>query len=182
MKPKLKVGHIYILTNPAMPEFVKIGYTRKETRLRASELSNTSVPLPYEVYYEELVEYPSVIERLIHSQLNNYRVSPDREFFKVKPEHAEEELNLILYGSRDFRGNFPKQLVSLLSLKEKHPEYFLDKEIEPKTKYLMFKALESLDTDFRAKARAENSNYEKFMGMFEDRTNPRAFEDALDDT
>lgn len=42
-------GVIYILTNPAFPEYVKIGYTDNlENRLRS--LNNSSVPMQFRVY------------------------------------------------------------------------------------------------------------------------------------
>ena len=37
---------VYVLTNPAMPGFVKIGYTT-DIQARLKQLHNTSVPVPF---------------------------------------------------------------------------------------------------------------------------------------
>lgn len=181
MDPKIKIGYVYILSNPAMPDFIKIGYSQKNPEIRAKELSNTSVPLPYKVEHEELVEFPSVIERVLHSKLSNYRIAPDREFFRATVEHAAEELNLILYGDRNHSASFPKKVVSLLTLAEKYPESFKDKEISPKTKFRLFKTFEHIDKSFKEKAGKEEPNYEVFMSEFEDRNNPETLDDILTD-
>lgn len=42
-----KIEYVYVLTNPAMPEYVKVGRTNNIER-RIKDLSkDTSVPLPY---------------------------------------------------------------------------------------------------------------------------------------
>lgn len=177
MKDK-DVGYVYILSNPAMPDFVKIGHTMKKVEERAKELSNTAVPLPYTVEHEELVEKPMVVERLLHAKLRNFRVSRDREFFKVSAVYAEEELNLILYGERCPIASFPKKVVNLFSLTQKYPQYFNDKDISPENKFLIFKAMENSDPNFREAAQKEKPGYEAFMGKFEDRANPMTYLEA----
>ena len=45
-----KIEYVYVLTNPAMPEYVKVGRTNNIER-RIKDLSkDTSVPLPFECY------------------------------------------------------------------------------------------------------------------------------------
>ena len=46
-----KIGYVYILTNPSFREdWVKIGKSSRPVDVRAKELDNTAVPLPYDIY------------------------------------------------------------------------------------------------------------------------------------
>ena len=51
-KPLFKLhvinGYVYILSNPAMPGLLKIGYTERDVQERVKELSNTGIPSPFE--------------------------------------------------------------------------------------------------------------------------------------
>lgn len=78
-------GKIYILRNSSLqPNVVKIGLTTRTSELRASELSKpTGVPNNFEVLYEEEVFDCKLAERLIHKELNNFRVLPNKEFFQI---------------------------------------------------------------------------------------------------
>ncbi|KFC76184.1 GIY-YIG nuclease family protein [Massilia sp. LC238] len=42
-------GWVYVITNKAIPDLVKVGYSRKDPELRAAELNNTGAPHPYMV-------------------------------------------------------------------------------------------------------------------------------------
>ena len=44
-------GSVYVLTNPAMPNMVKIGETTRDVELRLADLYSTGVPLPCECEY-----------------------------------------------------------------------------------------------------------------------------------
>lgn len=175
-----EVGNIYILSNPAMPDFVKIGYTMRSAIERAFELSNTSVPLPYKVECEILVERPLHIERILHTKLSKFRVAPDREFFRISALQAEEELNLLLFGERCPIATYPKKIANILELKEKYPTYFNDSSISETTKFLIFKSMEDLDPSFRYEIQKGSVSYEEFMGKFEDRSMPLTYSEASD--
>lgn len=76
---------VYILTNQAMPDTLKIGITKNlEDRMR--NIDNTSVPLPFECFYAVEVENASAIEKAIHEGLDDCRVRQNREFFNTTPE------------------------------------------------------------------------------------------------
>lgn len=84
--PKLgKPGFVYILRSPALrSSIVKIGATTRTPERRAFELAGaTGVPQHFEVLYEELVVDCELAERLIHRDLQSYRIRRDREFFDV---------------------------------------------------------------------------------------------------
>ncbi len=95
-----KKGYIYVLINESFhrDNWVKIGYA-EDVEKRVKELSNTSVPLPYEVYctYEipriDGVKDPDKLLHDLITKLNpNLRISPNREFFEMFPWDAYEML------------------------------------------------------------------------------------------
>ena len=49
-------GRVYVLTNPAMPNMVKIGKTTRDVELRLADLYSTGVPLPFECEYAAKVK------------------------------------------------------------------------------------------------------------------------------
>ncbi|MFA5831402.1 MAG: GIY-YIG nuclease family protein [Candidatus Paceibacterota bacterium] len=84
---------IYILTNEAMPGYVKIGMTTNlEQRIRS--LDTTSVPLPFECYYACTVKDAQFVERQLHDAFLDHRVRSSREFFEISPDRAVSALKL----------------------------------------------------------------------------------------
>jgi hypothetical protein len=82
-------GFVYILSNPAMPGMVKIGLTKAEATARTSELSRpTSVPMDFELVYDELVSDCRAVERHLHERFGAHRVNRKREFFRVPVRQA----------------------------------------------------------------------------------------------
>jgi len=87
-------GIIYILTNQAMPGFIKIGKTDGELTTRIRSLNNTSVPFDFECYYAARVDDCANAERLLHDAFADHRPNPRREFFNLEPERARSALML----------------------------------------------------------------------------------------
>ena len=86
---------IYILTNEAMPGYVKIGKTNNGLEQRIRELSaSTSVPLPFTVFYACTVKNAQFVEHQLHDAFDDNRVNPKREFFRVAPERVVAALKL----------------------------------------------------------------------------------------
>lgn len=82
-------GHVYVLTNPAMPGVVKIGRTGRDVMKRLAELNSaTGVPVPFRVAGAVRAADPAAVESAIHFQLRDCRVSRRREFFRCSPEQA----------------------------------------------------------------------------------------------
>jgi hypothetical protein len=81
-------GFVYLLGNPAMPCYYKIGCTERSPHRRAEELSNaTCVPQPFQVLlYIEVDDFQKVESRL-HIELADFRVNSGREFFCFGPAH-----------------------------------------------------------------------------------------------
>lgn len=91
-------GFIYILRNPAMDKNIfKIGLTRNEVDDRVNQLSKTSVPDKFYKSQEWNVKDCVKAEKEIHSRLNDYRVDPRREFFKIDYDKAITVINEVIH-------------------------------------------------------------------------------------
>lgn len=86
---------IYILTNEAMPGYVKIGKTTTSLEQRIRELnSSTSLPLPFTTFYACVVKNSQFVEHQLHDAFDDNRVNPKREFFQIAPERVVAALKL----------------------------------------------------------------------------------------
>ena len=91
---------IYVLSNPAMPETVLIGYSRKENISgEIADLYTSSVPAPFKCELATSVENAREVLALLHSIFANARISPDRDFFKVSSDQVMAVLKLA--GGKD---------------------------------------------------------------------------------
>lgn len=80
---------VYVLSNEAMPNLIKIGKTqRSDLQARMSELYSTGVPFPFECLWAGEVEDCTRIESIIHNAFRDKRVNPKREFFNVAPDQV----------------------------------------------------------------------------------------------
>ena len=79
---------VYILTNEAMPGYIKIGFTTNKIEERLRQLDKTGTPLPFELYYAAEVDDAEKEEKWLHSIFADRRVRDNREFFKMNPELA----------------------------------------------------------------------------------------------
>lgn len=124
------IGHVYVMSNPALAGMVKIGHTKRvEPEGRAVELSAfTAIPLPFAVEYSWFVEHSSAWEAKIHRQLSSCRVSRDREFFRIEPVEAISIINSLIYGTENLDDALTKQFECLLKLYNKYPNSFKKSE------------------------------------------------------
>lgn len=92
---KTKQGFVYVLSNPSMPNLVKIGVTNN-VKERIKNLSRgTAIPTPFEVEYECMVEDCYKVEKALQAAFAPYRVNENREFFKVKTTQVTAVLQLV---------------------------------------------------------------------------------------
>ena len=90
-------GFIYIMTNPALKDMVKIGYAT-DVEQRRKQLSTTALPADYEIYatYETAGKLEDKkLHRMIDKLNPDLRISSNREFFQMTPEDAFELLEAI---------------------------------------------------------------------------------------
>jgi hypothetical protein len=86
---------VYLLTNPTMPDLVKIGRTTDlETRLRSLS-THSGVPVPFECFYACEVRDSVEVERALHEAFGDHRINPKREFFRLNPERVQAILKVM---------------------------------------------------------------------------------------
>lgn len=127
-------GLVYILTNPCLDGWIKIGMTEKpEITDRLKELNQPSnIPLSYQCYATYEVENPLTVEQCVHrlidkidfnlhaiETLDNGKVRK-REFFRIAPETAFS----ILEEVANLRGDSDK--LNLFTVDEYQPKKGLD--------------------------------------------------------
>lgn len=94
--PNENEGYVYILSNAAMPDYVKIGMTRQEdVAFRIKQLDNTSVPVPFELVFAAKVPDCRKLERTLHFVFGEKRSRRNREFFTVNPDLAKAIIELV---------------------------------------------------------------------------------------
>jgi hypothetical protein len=86
-------GWVYIISNPAMPGLIKVGYSTKDPELRAQEFNNTGAPRSYIVEYEMLIEDPFRVEQEAHKALRSKR--ENKEWFRCTCEEAIAEIQIV---------------------------------------------------------------------------------------
>tara|TARA_R110001592_G_scaffold238561_1_gene498323 strand:- start:1673 stop:2146 length:474 start_codon:yes stop_codon:yes gene_type:complete len=87
---------VYILSNPALPNMLKIGYTKNEPEVRAKQISaSTGVALPYKVEWAFQCFNGEQLEQEVHAELASYRVNQNREFFDIPLAEAQEAIEKI---------------------------------------------------------------------------------------
>lgn len=81
------------MSNPAFPNLIKIGKSRKDpTTDRVTELNQTGVPQPFKVEYYALVENENYLEQELHEFYDSQRPNKSREFFSVDCSEAIETI------------------------------------------------------------------------------------------
>lgn len=89
-------GIVYLLTNPAMPGFVKIGSTMNESvTIRMTQLYTTGVPFPFECAYAARVTNVAAVEKALHTAFGPNRVNVKREFFDIEAAQAIAIIKLL---------------------------------------------------------------------------------------
>lgn len=87
---------VYVLSNPAMPGLVKIGFsTQADVTTRIAQLYSTGVPVPFTLEFACRVPNGFEVERALHIAFGPNRINPRREFFRIDPEQAIAILKLL---------------------------------------------------------------------------------------
>lgn len=79
-------GWVYVLSNRAMPNMLKIGFSTRDPSLRIQELNTTGLPHPFVVEYDVLVMGPREVEQAVHAELKKHHEA--KEFFRVSVSAA----------------------------------------------------------------------------------------------
>ncbi|KAF3980699.1 MAG: GIY-YIG nuclease family protein [Methylococcales symbiont of Iophon sp. n. MRB-2018] len=109
---------VYVLSNSAMPDIVKIGKTTQaDVKKRMRQLYTTGVPVPFECVFAIEVTDCSKVESGLHIAFGPNRINPNREFFKIDSEQAIAILKLL--GQKDVTPQVSAELNSNVSQAEK---------------------------------------------------------------
>ncbi len=82
---------VYIVTNPSIPNQIKVGRTTDLDR-RLKELQSSGVPTPYRYEFVILVEDSKASEASAHYALRFNRVASNREFFRIEVNAAIKKI------------------------------------------------------------------------------------------
>jgi hypothetical protein len=93
----MSTGHVYVLSNSAMPGLIKIGFTTRSIRERIEELSHTGVPAKFEIELEISTVVPEMLEKRLHIVFAPYHFQ--KEFFKCDLEIATKIIKKHLANS-----------------------------------------------------------------------------------
>lgn len=85
---------VYVLSNEAMPNLVKIGIAT-DINERMRQLYSTGVPLPFNCEYAGIVENAAEVEKALHFAFGQNRLHDRREFFEIEPSQAIVLLKLL---------------------------------------------------------------------------------------
>lgn len=86
----VRPGYVYVMANPSLPGWHKVGHTHRPPHRRASELSRTSVPTAFDVAYARFFWDAQAAERVAHRHLARQAGQAGRrkEFFRLPLEKA----------------------------------------------------------------------------------------------
>lgn len=79
-----KPEYVYVLVNESMPGMVKIGMTTTSVMQRVHEINRaTGVPTPWIPVFDYKCMRSDLLEAELHEYFDSYRVSDNREMFRV---------------------------------------------------------------------------------------------------
>ncbi|REG59297.1 T5orf172 domain-containing protein [Paraburkholderia sp. BL6669N2] len=85
-------GYVYVISNKAMPDYVKVGHTTRSPKERALELGGTALPYPAVVEYSVFVDNARAVEFEVHRRLARVRANKGREWFRCSRAKAVETI------------------------------------------------------------------------------------------
>ena len=87
---------VYILSNPTMPNILKIGYTKFLPHIRSKQISNsTGVPTEFIVEWAYKCFNGEELEKEVHMYLEKHRLNKNREFFSIDLIEAQNIITTI---------------------------------------------------------------------------------------
>ena len=105
-----KAGWVYIIHSSSLPGMIKIGTSRRLNGpyTRIAELSSSSLPTPFVLDGFCFSEDAFAIEYSMHEYFNEFRVSPNREFFYVEAKQAIDVLKNV-FGQKVISGQIENE-------------------------------------------------------------------------
>jgi len=170
---------VYILTNEAMPGYVKIGITNNSILERMKQLDRTGVPLPFECYYACEVKDAREEEKWLHSIFSDRRVRDEREFFKIDPERVVSAVRRVQIKDvtpKDFINTTKEEEDELEEAKNIRSRFDFNKYNIPVGATIIFsrdnsikaKVLEDNQIEFKGEATSLSASAKKLLGYKND--------------
>jgi hypothetical protein len=96
----MRIGDVYIFSNPCLPGLLKIGMTEDGVEKRRKNASNTSVVDDFVTEHSARVMHPRTVEREIHEALAYARTRGGKEFFRLPIDEAIHVMNRVVASYR----------------------------------------------------------------------------------
>ena len=94
-------GYVYILECKAQPGICKIGSTSRTPEDRCKEINRaTGVIIPWELTEAFACKSPECVEKIVHEELRNVRISPQKEGFRISKEDAKLVINKVIVANK----------------------------------------------------------------------------------
>lgn len=90
MLASVRPGYVYVLANPSLPGWRKVGHTHRPPHRRAEELSRTALPTAFDVEFARFFWDALAAEQQVHRVLTQTagRAGRSKEFFNLPLEQA----------------------------------------------------------------------------------------------
>lgn len=112
--------YVYVMSNRSYSfNVLKIGWTRKNPIIAATNLYTSGVPTPFNIEYIIITKEGIKLEKTIHDLLYSYRINPNRDFFKIDTDKLFEILTKELH----------LELIDVYSIPEPHSELKYSSEV-----------------------------------------------------
>lgn len=148
-KPIVTEGWVYVVSNPAMPGLVKVGFTTKHPKERALELKGTGVPDSFVAEYAVRVQRPRALERAVHEHLRQLGLGAGKEWFKCPKEQAVAAL--LELGAEEIQGHYRAEDEA------RRLEFLEDQKVERERARVREEILRRVRQDKETRAEAQRS-------------------------
>lgn len=136
-------GFIYIMSNPALGNRIKIGKSSRDPKsFREKELSDTAIPEPFKVEFSAFVEKYDEIEKQIHVYFDHFRPNKQREFFTCKISEAIafiESISVVKFKENFHKSSkeieIEKKKLEIINLKNKERKEWNEYKEKAKQKF-----------------------------------------------
>ena len=131
---------IYVVSNPSIPNKVKVGRTTNLIQ-RIKQLQSSGVPTSFKYEFVAIVENSESAERTAHYALRFFRVARNREFFSVSAEEAIKKITADL-GQFKIHWEFTPKNKTTLSIESNYSKiakrklFEFEKQLEEYNKYI----------------------------------------------
>ncbi|QFT77350.1 GIY-YIG nuclease family protein [Erythrobacter sp. THAF29] len=120
-----KEGTVFVLTNDAMPGFVRFDFTtRNDLATRIERINRGELPVPYRLNFAALVPDCALVDRNVRFLFGDYCEKPGSNFFKLNPDILRAAIELaateVIELSDKEQGISPGERVKMDQIKAYH--------------------------------------------------------------